>query len=198
MVEGERNVDWNGIERATIDRGHLVGKSTFAASITKRLPSLAPLDWILLSKCLFPSFWPIGKLIERKKGREELLRTVISWQGMHVCVVAVGRRSVFHSISSACLFFFFLTNMLLTIEQIARDRGGRTGHQRNWKLPFPPSQGNVPLNSRPFSGETWGKRSHVCSYARLNRWLSYRSSKGGTRKSNWFYMGTTLGSDCPI
>lgn len=42
VVEGERNVDWNGIERATIDRGHLVGKSTFAASITKRLPSLAP------------------------------------------------------------------------------------------------------------------------------------------------------------
>lgn len=123
MVEGERNVDWNGIERATIDRGHLVGKSTFAASITKRLPSLAPLDWILLSKCLFPSFWPIGKLIERKKGREELLRTVISWQGMHVCVVAVGRRSVFHSISSACLFFFF--NKHVVDNRANRERQGR-------------------------------------------------------------------------
>lgn len=104
----KRNVDWNGIERARIDRRPSRRKIYFRRVDNKTpFPSLAPcLDWILLSKCLFASFWPIGKLIE-KGGREELLPTVISWQGMHVCVVAVGRRSVFHSISSACLFFFF-------------------------------------------------------------------------------------------
>lgn len=121
----KRNVDWNGIERARIDRRPSRRKIYFRRVDNKTpFPSLAPcLDWILLSKCLFASFWPIGKLIE-KGGREELLPTVISWQGMHVCVVAMGRRSVFHSISSACLFFFFsffLTNMLLTTERQERE-----------------------------------------------------------------------------
>lgn len=113
---------------------------------------------------------------------------------MSVCS-AVGRRSVFHSISSACLFFFFFNKHVVdnrADREVTRDFGGRTGHQRNWKLPSPPPRGNVPLNSRPFSGETSGKRSHVCSYARLNRWLSTARTdraEEGTHKSNWFYIG---------